>query len=111
MRYELSDYEWSVIRPMLPNSHAAFLGWMTGASYSQRHLLAARGQTSRRNAIARTRSHYLCRDRNLVEPFLNKIKQCRRIATRYDKLAANYLAVASWPASAFGWAFMNPRPS
>jgi transposase len=22
----------------------------------------------------------------------NKIKQCRRIATRYDKLAANYLA-------------------
>jgi transposase len=24
--------------------------------------------------------------------FFNKIKQCRRIATRYDKLAANYLA-------------------
>ena len=23
---------------------------------------------------------------------VNKIKQCRRIATRYDKLAANYLA-------------------
>ena len=22
----------------------------------------------------------------------NKIKQCRRVATRYDKLAANYLA-------------------
>jgi Transposase DDE domain len=30
--------------------------------------------------------------RNLVERFFNKIKQCRRIATRYDKLAANYLA-------------------
>jgi len=27
-----------------------------------------------------------------VERFFNKIKQCRRIATRYDKLAANYLA-------------------
>ena len=25
-------------------------------------------------------------------PSFNKIKQCRRIATRYDKLAANYLA-------------------
>jgi transposase len=24
--------------------------------------------------------------------FFNKIKHCRRIATRYDKLAANYLA-------------------
>jgi hypothetical protein len=30
--------------------------------------------------------------RNLVERSFNKIKQCRRIATRYDKLAANYLA-------------------
>jgi hypothetical protein len=28
----------------------------------------------------------------LVERFFNKIKQCRRVATRYDKLAANYLA-------------------
>jgi transposase len=24
--------------------------------------------------------------------FFNKIKHCRRVATRYDKLAANYLA-------------------
>jgi hypothetical protein len=28
----------------------------------------------------------------LVKRFFNKIKQCRRIATRYDKLAVNYLA-------------------
>jgi transposase len=28
----------------------------------------------------------------LVERFFNRIKQCRRVATRYDKLAANYLA-------------------
>ena len=34
----------------------------------------------------------LYRARNLVERFFNKIKQSRRIATRYDKLAANYLA-------------------
>ena len=34
----------------------------------------------------------LYRSRNLVERFFNKIKQCRRIATRYDRLAANYLA-------------------
>lgn len=30
----------------------------------------------------------LYRSRNLVERFFNKIKQCRRIATPYDKLAA-----------------------
>ncbi len=29
---------------------------------------------------------------DLVERLFNKIKQCRRVATRYDKLAANYLA-------------------
>jgi transposase len=37
-------------------------------------------------------SPYLYRSCNLVERFFNKIKQCRRIATRYGKLAANYLA-------------------
>ena len=35
---------------------------------------------------------YLYRARNLIERFFNKIKQCWRVATRYDKLAANYLA-------------------
>ena len=37
-------------------------------------------------------SPYLYRARTLIERFFNKIKQCRRIATRYDRLAANYLA-------------------
>jgi transposase len=37
-------------------------------------------------------SPFLYRARNLVERFFNKIKQCRRVATRYDKLATNYLA-------------------
>jgi len=31
--------------------------------------------------------------RNGVEQFFNKIKQCRRIATRYARVAANYLAL------------------
>ena len=42
-------------------------------------------------------SPYLYRARNLVERFFNKIKQCRRVATRYDKLAANYLAFVKLP--------------
>jgi len=37
-------------------------------------------------------SPHLYRARNLVERFFNKIKQCRRVATRYDRLALNYLA-------------------
>src|SRR5260221_11128772 len=34
----------------------------------------------------------LYRDRNLGERFFNKIKHYRAIATRYDKLAQNFLA-------------------
>lgn len=37
-------------------------------------------------------SPLLYRARNRVERFFNKIRQFRRIATRYDKHAANYLA-------------------
>ena len=37
-------------------------------------------------------SPYLYRARNQVERFFSRIKQCRRVATRYDRLAANYLA-------------------
>jgi transposase len=37
-------------------------------------------------------SPYLYRLRNLIERLFNKIKQCRCVATRYDKLAANHLA-------------------
>jgi transposase len=37
-------------------------------------------------------SPFLDKARNLVERFFNKGKQFRRIATRYDKLAENYLA-------------------
>jgi transposase len=47
-------------------------------------------RSSRTNPISF--SPYLYRDRNRIERFFNKIKQCRRVATRYDKLAANYLA-------------------
>lgn len=37
-------------------------------------------------------SPFLYKARNLVERFFNNAKQFRRIATRYDKLAENYLA-------------------
>jgi transposase len=35
---------------------------------------------------------HLYKDRNPVERFINRVKQCRRIATRYEKTARNYLA-------------------
>ncbi|ASW03984.1 MULTISPECIES: IS5 family transposase [Burkholderiaceae] len=46
-------------------------------------------------------SRVLYRTRNIVERFFSSIKHFRRVATRYDKLAGNYLAFASL-ACAFG---------
>lgn len=37
----------------------------------------------------------LYRERNRVERCINRLKQFRRIATRYEKLAANYLAMVT----------------
>ena len=53
------------------------------------------GRTFRRNAIAKilfaSARTYIVHAIE-IERFFNRIKHCRRIATRYDKLAANYLA-------------------
>jgi transposase len=164
MRYELTDFEWTAIRPFLPNKphfhcprpsaprlrgrgrnkadgpverwandqiHACVdtngmpvrLELTTGEAHDNRlvtellsdlksgaMLLADRGydadwiralagehgawanippKRNRKDPICF--SPYLYQARNLVERF-NRIKQCRRVATRYDKLAANYLA-------------------
>jgi len=35
---------------------------------------------------------HLYKERNLVERFINRIKQYRRVATRYEKTARNFLA-------------------
>lgn len=40
----------------------------------------------------RAYDRHLYKERNLVERFINRIKQCRRVATRYEKTARNFLA-------------------
>jgi transposase len=37
----------------------------------------------------------LYRERSRVERLINRLKQCRRVATRYEKRAANYLAMVT----------------
>ncbi len=48
--------------------------------------------TQRDRREQRSASHHLYRQRNLVERFFNKLKHFRGIATRYHKLARNFLA-------------------
>jgi putative transposase len=44
----------------------------------------------------------LYKERNIIERFFNKLKQFRQVATRYDKLLANFMgfvklaAIAIW---------------
>ena len=45
--------------------------------------------------IHRSVNRRIYRQRNLVERFFNKLKHFRRIATRFDKLARNFLAAVA----------------
>jgi transposase len=45
--------------------------------------------------VHRSVSRRIYRQRNLVERFFNKLKHFRRIATRFDKLARNFLAAVA----------------
>ena len=48
--------------------------------------------TCRDRKVQRSVDHAFYRQRNLIERFFNKLKHFRRIATRYDKTARNFLA-------------------
>lgn len=41
--------------------------------------------------IQRDYDKHTYKERNLAERFINRIKQCRRVATRYEKTARNFL--------------------
>ncbi len=60
-------------------------------------LIAAHGgrghiPTQRDRKVQRSVDPAIYRQRNLVERFFNKLKHFRKIATRYEKSARNYLA-------------------
>lgn len=60
-------------------------------------LAAAKGAiahipTQRDRKVQRSVDAAIYRERNLVERFFNRLKHFRRIATRFDKLARNFLA-------------------
>lgn len=63
-----------------------------------RHLIEAQGAVPNIPAKSNRKwrpcfSKTLYRERNQVERFFSKLKHFRRIATRYDKLADNFLAM------------------
>ena len=64
--------------------------------------------TSRDRKVQRSVDHALYRQRNLVERFFNRLKHFRRVATRYDKTARNFLAAVLLAATRL-WARLESR--
>ena len=56
----------------------------------------------RNRTVKRPYDAELYKERNIIERFFNKLKQFRRVATRYDKLLVNFMgfvklaAIAIW---------------
>ncbi len=73
-----------------------------------RNLLAELGIDVVIPSIARRKplipyDHVLYRQRNLIERMFGRLKDYRRIATRYDKLARNFLAGIALAATLTWW--------
>jgi transposase len=60
--------------------------------YLRRHGIGAVIPQLKTEKTPRLMDWDLYRERNVVERLVGKLKEYRRIATRYDKLAASYLA-------------------
>jgi transposase len=80
-----------------------------------------RGYISRKNAKAvipprsnrmtpRDFDRHQYRNRNVIKRFFSRLKQFRRIATRYDKLASRFSAFVALAASVIWLKYMSTRP-
>jgi len=112
MRYGLSDHEWTAIKAMLPNKPRGVLRvndrrvlngifWVLRSGAPWRDLPNSFGPyTACYNRFVRWRRagvwaklmSTLAGAHDAAVQMIDTSMHCRRVATRYDKLAANYLA-------------------
>ena len=92
------DHDLTCAEPLLENADAdALIGDKAFDADPLLNTLEQRGITpvippKANRKVKRDCDYALYRERNLIERFFNKIKHFRAIATRYDKLARNFLA-------------------
>lgn len=79
-RGDLTDEQWSKLKPLLP-LQKAHIGQ---PAHDHRRILRSDEENSTEGCTL---------ERNRVERLINRLKQCRRRATRYKKYAVNYLAM------------------
>lgn len=80
-----------------PNALVGDKGYSTRAvrAYLRIHRIRAVIASRRDQPRSATFDRELYRSRNVVERLINRLKQYRRVATRYEKRAANYLAMVT----------------
>jgi len=75
---------WWLTGPTMPSAFG--IGYVYGASVRSFHRNAKRGRP-----VTYNRDHY--RRRSTIEQCVGWLKECRAAATRYEKLALNYLGL------------------
>jgi putative transposase len=64
----------------------------------------------RNRTVQRDYDADLYKERNIIERFFNRLKQFRRVATRYDKLLANFMGFVKLAAIAI-WTVLKTSPN
>ena len=114
----------------MASAHGLIAGFKPGhvladLGYDAGHLIDAMTQNKAEAVIPprrcwKTQRDYdkgLYKERNLIERFFNKLKQFRRVATRYDKLLDNFMgfvkiaAIAIWLKSLNGHQSLIKKPA
>jgi transposase len=105
MRYELTDFEWTAIRSLLPNKPRGI------PRVDDRRVLNGIFWVLRSGAPWRDLPEPYGTRTTCYNRFVRCGRQCRRVATRYDKLAANDLAFVKLASIRICYVPMGPRPS
>ena len=80
------------LRPRTIMGDKGYTGGRPVRDYLRRHAISAVVPQLKTEKVPRLMDWTLYRERNVVERLVGRLKEYRRIATRYDKLAASYLA-------------------
>jgi transposase len=79
-------------------------------AYLRIHGIRAVIASRRDQPRAKTFDRVTYRTRNVVERLINRLKQFRRVATRYEKRAVNYLAMVTLAAARLCFRAFADRP-
>jgi len=91
-----SDGQWARIEPFIPSNRRG-----VRPKNNRRILSGIPGRSNRKKRIRHDKQAY--KDRNVIERCYCRLKDFRRIATRYDKLARNYFSALCLVAAVAFW--------